>query len=134
LCNHFEVLRFIRKTTGNWGHVAGFGVHGRQVNIVRVIFQTGCPGFRFVTLTTGQQVLVIGTVRVGVRAADGEVAATEVIRYRSTETVAVLFFGITVFVFTLVLQGYIQAINRAEEVGVTVGCQPLERLVMKLSV
>ena len=66
------------------------------------------------------QILLIGTIGIGIGAADGEIAAAKVIGHRRTKTVAILFFHIAVFVFTLVLQGEIQAINDAEEVGVTV--------------
>ena len=41
LCDHFKVLRFIGKAARNWGHIAGFGVHRRQVDIVRIIFSLG---------------------------------------------------------------------------------------------
>ena len=77
--HRFKVLRFVGKTAADRGHLAGFRVHGRQVDIVGVIFQAGRPGFRFRTLAAGQQILIVGTVGAGVGRADGEVAAAEII-------------------------------------------------------
>ncbi|PBE94286.1 hypothetical protein BGU35_18970 [Clostridioides difficile] len=79
LGHRFQVLRFVGKAAADRGHLAGFRVHGRQVDIVGVIFQAGRPGFRFRTLAAGQQVLIVGTVGAGVGCADGEVAAAEII-------------------------------------------------------
>ncbi|MPM95804.1 hypothetical protein SDC9_142959 [bioreactor metagenome] len=69
------------------------------------------------------QILLVSTIGVGISAAHRKVAAAKVIGNGSTKTVAVLFFHIAVLVFTLILQGQIQAIHDAEEVGVTVSCQ-----------
>ena len=69
------------------------------------------------------QILLVGTIGVGISAADREIAAAKVIGNGGTKAVAILFFHIAVLVFTLVLQREIQTIHDAEEVRITIGRQ-----------
>ena len=124
-----------------WRHIAGFRVHGRQVNIVGVVLQAGGPGVRFVAFGVSFGVsivlLVACTVRRGVscRRAD---AHAEVVGSGEAETIAIVEANIAVaaavigadvdilrvlaFVFTLILQGEVQTLHQTEEIAVTVGC------------
>ena len=103
------------------GRVVGLGVLSGQVDVVRVVFQTAGVGFSVVAVTQNQVVLIVGTFRVRVRETSAD-AIKDVISYRGTEAVAVLFLSATTVVgrafaadaavFTLVLQSKVQAVNQ----------------------
>ena len=119
------------------GHIAGFRVHGRQVDIVGVVLQAGGPCFRFIAARVGLGHLIVSTVRRGVscRRAD---AHAEVVGSGEAETIAIVEANIAVaaavigadvdilrvlaFVFALILQGEVQTLHQTEEIAVAVGC------------
>ena len=152
LCHNFKILCFIREAICSsrvatirgteTGCVIGLGVLCCQVNVVSIVFQTTGINRCTVTATVhANSILISSTFRRRDSTTDTK-ASADIIGHRSAVTVAILgqqatttyVFTAYAAVFTLVLQGQIQAIHQTEEVGVAVGRQALARLVIKLSV
>ncbi len=126
LSNSFKVLSFASNTVDftEWPGIQRFGVGGRQIDIVRIIFQTSSPHFRILAQKhTGHWCRC---------APDGQYGQTShrphprqkpfvLIRCGQTETVAVCFYFIVTIVLPRILRGKVQTFNQTEEIGVTVG-------------